>query len=446
MNRHRPINELLPAFVLGELDESKASQVQSHLAQCPRCRQDLQRLEKLLSCTARIRERSVDPQSCEAAGQRVLLAATQPQTQASRLGFRSIGAPVWRNIMKSGVTKFAVAAMIVLAAVLGLYLFTGGGATSTYAQVVDLLHNAHTMTFSIVNQTGVETMPTVRTQIAFKEPGYLRTSTADGFVTIVHASGGEVRGLNLIPLQKKYNTFGFTNAPDVHKPDGGPYVSLEKLRALPNQADEALGRKPIDGRTLEGYRVHETDTTTTVWVDPKTGEPARVEMEFPAAPGMNMILSDFRFDVPLDDSLFSLEPPAEYEPMGVDLQANVEELGEKDFIEFLRLWSNWTVDHTFPPTVGGTEIMTITFQMAREGKFVGPAAPGYETNQQQVMYDGMLFIGKLPTGTWRYAGQNVSFGDPETPIFWYQPEGASQYRVIYADLSVKSVPPESLPR
>lgn len=444
MNRHRPINELLPAFVLGELDELQASQVQSHLARCPRCRQDLQRLEKLLACTAGISERSVDPQSCESAGQRVLLAATQPQTQAPRHGFRSIGAPVWRNIMKSGATKVAIAAMIVLAAVLALYTFTGGGATSTYAQVVDLLHNAHTITFSIVSRTGVASMPTVRTQIAFKEPGYMRTSTADGFVTIVHASEGRVKGLNLVPLQKKYMTFGFSNAPDKH--DTGPYVSLEKLRALPNQADEALGQKPIDGRTLEGYRVHETDTTTTVWVDPKTGEPARVEMEFPAAPGMNMILSDFRFDVQLDDSLFSLEPPAGYEPMGAELQANVDEVAERDFIEFLRLWSNWTVDHTFPPTIGGTEIMTITFQMAREGKFVGPTAPGYGDNQQQVMYDGMLFIGKLPTGTWRYAGQNVSFGDPQTPIFWYQPEGASQYRVIYADLSVKSVAPERLPK
>lgn len=444
MNRHRSTNKLLPAFVLGELDESQALQVRSHLAKCSACRQETERLEKLLACTASLGERSVDRQLCELAGQRVLSAATQEGMERPRLGLDSGGARIWRIAMKSGVTKLAVAALIVLAAALALYTFTGSGATNVYAQVVGRLHNAHTLSFSVVSKTGVETMPTVRTQIAFKEPGYMRTSTADGFVTIVHASGGEVKGLNLVPLQKKYMTFGFSNAPDKH--DTGPYVSLEKLRALPNQADEALGRKPIDGRTLEGYRVHETDTTTTVWVDPKTGEPARVEMEFPAAPGMNMILSDFRFDVQLDDSLFSLEPPAGYEPMGVELQANVDEVAERDFIEFLRLWSKWTVDHTFPPTIGGTEIMTITFQMAREGKFVGPVAPGYETNQQQVMYDGMLFIGKLPTGTWRYAGQNVSFGDPETPIFWYQPEGASRYRVIYADLSVKVVAPEMLPK
>ncbi len=446
MNRHRQVNKLLPAFVLDELDESQASQVRGHVAQCPSCRQDLERLETLLAHAAHLGEQSVDSQQCESAGRRVLSAATQEQTEQPRLGFEPGGAAIWRLVMRSGTTKLAVAALIVLAVALALYTFAGGGATNAYAQVVDLLHNARTLSFSVVNKTGVATMPTVRTQILFKEPGYMRTSTADGFVTILHASGGEVRGLNLIPLQKKYMTFEFSNMPDKDKSDGGPYVSLEKLRALPNQADEALGPKRIDGLTLEGYRVHETDATITVWVDPKTGEPARVEMEFAAAPGMDMILSDFQVDVQLDDSLFSLDPPAGYEPMGIDLQANVDEVGEQDFVDFLRLWSSWTVDHTFPPTVGGTEIAKIAFQMAREGKFVGPMAPGYETNQQQVMYDGMLFIGKLPAGTWRYAGQNVSFGDAETPIFWYRPEGASLYRVIYADLSVKSVEPEDLPR
>lgn len=345
--------------------------------------------------------------------------------------------------MKSGAAKLAVAALIVVAAGIALYVFTGPGATDAYAHVVDLLHNAHTLTYSIVNKTGVESMPTVRTQIAFKEPGYLRTSTADGYVTIVHASETGVRGLNLMPPQKKYMTFEFTNVPDI--PETGPYVSVEKLRALPGQADEALGQKRIDGRTLEGYRVHETDMTTTVWVDPKTGEPARVEMEFPAAPGMDMILSDFQFDVPLDDSLFSLEPPAGYEPMGLDLQADMNEVGEKDLIAFLRLWSNWTTDRTFPPTLTGTEIGKIAMQMGQEGKFTGSS--GFNRAEEaKIMYNGMVFMGKLPTGSWRYAGQNVPFGDPQTPIFWYRPEGSASWRVIYADLSVKAVPPERLPR
>ncbi len=120
---------------------------------------------------------------------------------------------------------------------------------------------------------------------------------------------------------------------------------------------------------------------------------------------------------------------------------------EQDFIEFLRLWSNWTTDASFPPTVSGVEIAKVAVQMAREGKFAGPYAPAYGAERQpQVMYRGMVFISQLPGGTWRYAGQNVRFGDPAVPIFWYQPVGSATCRVIYADLHVASVAPESLPK
>jgi hypothetical protein len=62
------------------------------------------------------------------------------------------------------------------------------------------------------------------------------------------------------------------------------------------------------------------------------------------------------------------------------------------------------------------------------------------------MYRGLAFIGALPAGTWRYAGQNVSVGDPAVPIFWYQFQGSATWRVIYADLHVTDVAPENLPK
>jgi hypothetical protein len=160
---------------------------------------------------------------------------------------------------------------------------------------------------------------------------------------------------------------------------------------------------------------------------------------------MNMILSDFGFDVPLDDSFFSLQPPEGYQP--VQVSADVSSVVEQDFIEHLRLWSRWTVDGSFPPTVNGVEIAKVAVQMAQEGKFAGPYAPGYSAERQpQIMYRGMVFIAQLPTGTWRYAGQNVHFGDPTVPIFWYQPAGSTTCRVIYADLHTATVAPESLPK
>jgi len=444
MDRHRQISELLPAFVLGELDESQVTEVQAHLAECAECARETEQLEKLLAHTASLGEISVDQALCMAAGRDVLEAVTQEKNERPRRGPESGGALIWRIIMKSGTAKLAVAAAVVLAVILGLTLFTGSGAGRAYAQAVDQLYKARTMTFSVVNKSGLESMPTVRTQIAFRAPGSMRITNAEGFVTVARVTGEGMQGLNLMPIQKMYGEFALSNIPK--NPNTGPYMSVETLRALPLQADVLLGQAEIDGRLLEGYRVQQDDTTTSVWLDPVTGELARAELKFSTAPGMDMILTDFAFDVALPDSLFSMEPPADYTPFGPELQADATTMTEADLIAFLRLWSTWMVDRVFPPTINGPELGRITLQMVNEGKFVGPVAPGYDADQQyQIMFRGMAFASGLPTNSWRYAGQNVAFGDPDTPIFWYRPEGSATYRVIYADLSVADVAPEDIP-
>ena len=50
-----------------------------------------------------------------------------------------------------------------------------------------------------------------------------------------------------------------------------------------------------------------------LWGDPKTGQPVRLEMTMPTAPNVTTTMSDFAFNVDLDESLFSVEPPAGYE-------------------------------------------------------------------------------------------------------------------------------------
>jgi hypothetical protein len=51
---------------------------------------------------------------------------------------------------------------------------------------------------------------------------------------------------------------------------------------------------------------------------------------------------------------------------------------------------------------------------------------------------GLLFTTQLsPEADAHYAGKGVSLGAADTPIFWYRPKDAKEYRVIYADLSVR---------
>ena len=171
--------------------------------------------------------------------------------------------------MSNRMMKLAVAAVVALAVIGGLSLFTGDGAGKAYAKVVDQLHRAHTLTCSAVTMTGQENMPTVRMDIAYKDPGYVRTATADGYITVAQIVGGKIKGISIVPVTRSFVTIEADNLAD--NPGNNPWMATEQLRALPTQADEALGRQDIEGRTLEGFRVHKGDGTTTVWIDPKQG-------------------------------------------------------------------------------------------------------------------------------------------------------------------------------
>ena len=87
---------------------------------------------------------------------------------------------VRRIIMKNSITKLAVAAMIIVAILVGINLLGGSGTGKVYADIVGQLAGARTMTYSILTSTPVESMPTLRSQMVFKEPGLMRTTTPDG--------------------------------------------------------------------------------------------------------------------------------------------------------------------------------------------------------------------------------------------------------------------------
>jgi outer membrane lipoprotein-sorting protein len=349
---------------------------------------------------------------------------------------------LWRMIMKTKVAKLAAAAVIIAAVLVGIHQLGGKGANAVYASVVEQLQYARTMTYNIVTQTPVESMPTLRLQMAFKEPGYMRTTTADGYITVI--DWNQNKGITLWPPKKEYIDFEASNYR--HDPAQNPFTVVENLRTLPDEADEVLGEKEIDGRVLQGFRVTQGDMIDTVWIDPQTEQLVRVEIEYTNSPGMNTIMTDFQFNVELDDSLFSLTPTEGY--TRTEVQADVSTVTEQDLVAYLQMWSTWTKDGTFPPTFNPIQLPKVTAEMIKQGKF----GEG-ETSQQQrqaeamQMYRGIMFVTQLPAeSNWRYAGENVKYGEAETPIFWYQPTGSQTYRVIYGNLSVKDVAPEDLPK
>jgi outer membrane lipoprotein-sorting protein len=351
---------------------------------------------------------------------------------------------LWRTIMNSKITKLATAAAIIVAVLVSFH-YLGGSASNAYADIAERLQKARTLLYTVTTTTPIEGVPDMKMEVAFKEPGYMRMTMPGGYVSVMDCMQG--KALSVIPARKQFVEMDMSNLPD----DSGrrQFDAIEKLRSLPERADEVLGERQIDGRTVQGYRVTEDGVTNTVWIDPKTRELIEVEMEFDNAPGMSGTMSDFRFDVELDDALFSLTPPDGYARL--EIQVDVSEASEEDLIEFLRLWSTWTKDGTFPPTLNPAELAKVSMEMAKSGKF---SDEQIIQTPEQVNLDhtmkvtrGMMFMMKLPAeSNWRYAGENVKYGDSQTPIFWYKPEGSVTYRIIYGDLSVKDVAPENLPQ
>ena len=201
------------------------------------------------------------------------------------------------------------------------------------------------------------------------------------------------------------------------------------------------------------------------WADPQTARLVRIEMDFPDGGGHG-VMSNFRYDMELDPSLFSLEPPAGYTVNNIDAKMPTED----DLVNVLRLIAEHN-DGTFPDAIGMTnKQFMLAIQAAAQletEKFLkepateklleelkaeyGKDQDGYTQAWTKAMMpftqklaqknmQGMTFYSVMTSANdSHYVGKDVKVDTPDRPIFWYRPTGADKYRVIYADLSVKEM-------
>lgn len=130
---------------------------------------------------------------------------------------------------------------------------------------------------------------------------------------------------------------------------------FDEIRSLildaekPDVKRESLGEKEVDGRRVVGWRVsgpglHAPGFTVTIWGDPQAGLPIRIE-SYSVLEGVKSTMSDFAFNVDLDESLFSIVPPTGYTVQTVEVDASPPT--EEDLITLLREYSKW-MNNAFP--------------------------------------------------------------------------------------------------
>jgi hypothetical protein len=205
---------------------------------------------------------------------------------------------------------------------------------------------------------------------------------------------------------------------------------------------QELGQRWIDNQRAIGFFLSGPKIKLTIWADAETAAPIRIELQMGQS---QTIIKNIEFDVPVDESLVSMDVPDGYTLHEREL--DYTDFDEQDFIVVLQHWAEHVLGGNFPDSVSGEDIFKVAPVLRQK---VDQLNISDEEKMQigMAMGRGVMFFRQLEMSgaDWHYVGKGVEFGDANTAVFLYQPEGSDTYRVIYGDLSVKDSAPEDLPK
>jgi hypothetical protein len=351
---------------------------------------------------------------------------------------RSQSVSIWRTIMSKRLSKIA-AVWVIVAGVVGMLAVLHQSSSIAFADVVRPILTAHNVIYTMTLGEKADG-PVIHDMVMGTRIRRTASDSSD-LTTIIDLETSKVLTLNR--QEKLALCINLKDLPQVAPPN-----CLEKLRNIISEVQTnpefvvgELGEQKLDGRPALGFRAKSPGAELTIWADPQTGQPIRIEHR---ENNLFIVCKDFQFDVQMDASLFSMQVPEGYttKEVQLDLLGSTEE----DFIESLRMLAETVFDGQFPP---GIDIAAIQ----RLAPVIGRQIDNLKVSDTEKVASGMKFARGVTfirflkcEGKWYYAGNGVKLGDKDTAIFWYRPKGSSVYRVIYGDLTVKEVSSDDLPK
>ncbi len=363
---------------------------------------------------------------------RALEAFENRPTPNSRL--QAIG----HTLMKYKVPHWTTATLLVTG-MIWLFQSTSTPAFAFDALVANLM-KARTARYDMI--TTMEGQPELKMKAYYLEPNHLRQEITNGYINISDWSVGKMIGLD--PKSKQATVINMLNMPDDQK-NGMHANQFEMIRQAlrtvtsdPNSKTLSLGEKQIDGRTVLGFRIDAPGMPLTVWADPETELPVRIETTMVGPPKTKVVMTNYEFNVELDESLFSLDIPEGYKVTEANVDATPA--NETDLITSLKMICSVS-DGEFPDGLNQVSIGKYAGKYVVKMGVDPKTGPTGEQLQEVVKLSrGLNFVMVLPReADAHYAGAGVQQGDSDRAIFWYKPTGSEKYHVIYADLNVKEV-------
>lgn len=230
--------------------------------------------------------------------------------------------------MRNSYVKLVLAAVVVLAVVLGLTEFLGPGSKSgvAWGQVMEKAEQAPTVVFDMTREISY---PQDR-KLVFSSKNHL--SGEYGVKSEVYYEGKLFQLKYKLPRQKVAYSIR-VDRKQYWRSDFSDEEVAERsrmddprswLKVILSGEYIQLGRTTINGVTAEGIEcklreVAGENGVMRLWVDVETNLPVRIEMEKLGMEEGQMrpvkyVMENFEWNVPLDESLFEPDIPADYTP------------------------------------------------------------------------------------------------------------------------------------
>jgi len=232
-----------------------------------------------------------------------------------------------RTIMKSRMTKFAAAAVIIIAITLGLFEFIGTGTTSgvVWAKVLEKTEQisavAYDMTIEI-DQPGSENyVVLLRNYVARDYGTRADTYIDDKLSKMVYILPNQKVGYRIYVDRKTYRRYELSDAEMARGRDPEELTTcLKNIQSGGGYTE--LGRAEINGVVVEGVECNGPDMGgedcfMRLWVDVKTQLPVQIIMEMLGNEGGQMrphkyLMENFEWNASLDEKTFEPNIPDDY--------------------------------------------------------------------------------------------------------------------------------------
>lgn len=325
MNEHDRINDLLSAYLLGELSQTQTERVRLHLNDCQLCADELKQFESILHLTDKVKVLSAGDADCESAQQILFNSISSESKKSERIS----------KMKRYG--KFAIAAGVMLAVILGVNFIPGEKGGVVWADVLSQVQQVQNIMYRVSMTMGgsyLEDMPKAAaaqvkememTVIMSDEHGMkMETFMGDKVTQLMYMLPSEKVMISVIPGAKKYMRMELDDemVDKMQKESRDPRYMASQF--MESEYIE-LGRDVIDGIEVEGISV--TDPAVfggmfekvhlEFWADVATGWPVQMKMDVTMAVGektmeMQMVMHDYQIGIEIDPAEFVPEIGDDY--------------------------------------------------------------------------------------------------------------------------------------